>query len=100
MTIVASGTSWSGVNDIYGFNFFHGGHGYASFPSGHTAVTCAVVTVLWDLLSDMARTLRARVVCRCHRPRGCQLPFLERRDCQQLRRHLKRLDAHLALEAG
>jgi membrane-associated phospholipid phosphatase len=31
----------------YGFHFFHGGHGYASFPSGHTAVTCAVMTVLW-----------------------------------------------------
>ena len=32
---------------VYGFNFFHGGHGYASFPSGHTAVTCAVISVLW-----------------------------------------------------
>ena len=32
---------------VYGFNFFHGGRGYASFPSGHTAVTCAVITVLW-----------------------------------------------------
>jgi membrane-associated phospholipid phosphatase len=32
---------------VYGFNFFHGGHGYASFPSGHTAVTCAVIAVLW-----------------------------------------------------
>jgi membrane-associated phospholipid phosphatase len=32
---------------IYGFNLFHGGRAYASFPSGHTAVTCAVITVLW-----------------------------------------------------
>jgi membrane-associated phospholipid phosphatase len=32
---------------VYGFNLFHGGHGYASFPSGHTAVTCAVISVLW-----------------------------------------------------
>jgi len=32
---------------VYGFNFFHGGQGYASFPSGHTAVTCAVIFVLW-----------------------------------------------------
>jgi membrane-associated phospholipid phosphatase len=32
---------------VYGFNLFHGGRGYASFPSGHTAVTCAVITVLW-----------------------------------------------------
>jgi membrane-associated phospholipid phosphatase len=33
----------------YGFNFFHGGPGYAAFPSGHTAVTCAVISVLWML---------------------------------------------------
>jgi membrane-associated phospholipid phosphatase len=32
---------------VYGFNFFHGGHAYAAFPSGHTAVTCAVISVLW-----------------------------------------------------
>lgn len=33
----------------YGFNLFHGGAGYASFPSGHTSVTCAVISVLWIL---------------------------------------------------
>lgn len=33
----------------YGFNPFHGGPGYASFPSGHTAATCAVISVLWIL---------------------------------------------------
>jgi membrane-associated phospholipid phosphatase len=32
---------------VYGFNFFHGGPEYASFPSGHMAVTGAVVSVLW-----------------------------------------------------
>jgi membrane-associated phospholipid phosphatase len=32
---------------VYGFYFFHGGQGYASFPSGHTAAACAVVSVLW-----------------------------------------------------
>ncbi len=31
----------------YGFNLFHGGVEYASFPSGHSAVTCAVISVLW-----------------------------------------------------
>lgn len=31
----------------FGFNFFHGGPGYASFPSGHTAAICALVSVLW-----------------------------------------------------
>lgn len=33
----------------YGFNLFHGGDAYASFPSGHTTVTCAVISVLWIL---------------------------------------------------
>jgi membrane-associated phospholipid phosphatase len=32
---------------VYGFNFFHGGQAYASFPSGHTTAVCAVVSVLW-----------------------------------------------------
>jgi membrane-associated phospholipid phosphatase len=31
----------------YGFIFFHGGAGYASYPSGLTAATCAVISVLW-----------------------------------------------------
>jgi membrane-associated phospholipid phosphatase len=34
-------------NNAYGFNFFHGGPGYASFPSGHMTTICAVVSVLW-----------------------------------------------------
>lgn len=34
-------------NNVYGFNPFHGGAGYASFPSGHTTAICAVMTVLW-----------------------------------------------------
>ena len=34
-------------NGTFGFNFFHGGAGYASFPSGHTTIVCAVVSVLW-----------------------------------------------------
>jgi membrane-associated phospholipid phosphatase len=33
----------------YGFNLFHGGTGYASFPSGHATVICAVISVLWIL---------------------------------------------------
>ncbi len=32
---------------IYGFQPFHGGPGYASFPSGHTTMICTVMTVLW-----------------------------------------------------
>ena len=32
---------------VYGFNWFHGGQGYASFPSGHMTAICAVVSVFW-----------------------------------------------------
>jgi membrane-associated phospholipid phosphatase len=31
----------------YGFNLMHGGTAYQSFPSGHMAATCAVISVLW-----------------------------------------------------
>jgi membrane-associated phospholipid phosphatase len=43
-------------NGVYGFNFFHGGEEYASFPSGHMAVTCAVISVLW-VYFPAARTI-------------------------------------------
>jgi membrane-associated phospholipid phosphatase len=45
----------------YGFNFFHGGHGYAAFPSGHTAVTCALISVLWIIYPKL-RPLYALIV--------------------------------------
>jgi membrane-associated phospholipid phosphatase len=32
---------------VYGFNPFHGGPGFASFPSGHATAICAVMSVLW-----------------------------------------------------
>ncbi len=41
---------------VYGFNFFHGGPEYASFPSGHMAVTCAVASVL-SIYFPKGRTL-------------------------------------------
>ncbi len=31
----------------YGFHFFHSGEAYSSFPSGHTARTVAVMSVIW-----------------------------------------------------
>ena len=31
----------------YGFHLMHGGGGYQSFPSGHMAATCAVISVFW-----------------------------------------------------
>ena len=45
----------------YGFNPFHGGPGYASFPSGHTAATCALISVLWIVYPKL-RPLYAVVV--------------------------------------
>lgn len=32
---------------VFGFFPFHGGPGYASFPSGHTTAICAVMSILW-----------------------------------------------------
>ena len=34
-------------NGVFGFNPFHGGLGFASFPSAHTAGVCSVMAVLW-----------------------------------------------------
>lgn len=34
-------------DDIYGFNFMHGGAAYQSFPSGHMAAVCAAISVIW-----------------------------------------------------
>jgi membrane-associated phospholipid phosphatase len=33
---------------VYGFNFMHGGGDFQSFPSGHMAASCAVLSVLWS----------------------------------------------------
>ena len=42
---------------VYGFNCFHSGHGYSSFPSGQTAAVLAVGIVLtganFHFLSDV-----------------------------------------------
>jgi membrane-associated phospholipid phosphatase len=40
---------------VYGFNPFHGGAGFASFPSGHAAAICAVMSVLWIYYRRWAR---------------------------------------------
>ena len=32
---------------IYGFNLFHGGQAYQSFPSGHMTAICTLASVLW-----------------------------------------------------
>jgi membrane-associated phospholipid phosphatase len=32
---------------VHSFNFFHGGPGYAAFPSGHMVAICAILSVFW-----------------------------------------------------
>lgn len=46
-TLVAGTPSWIGSR-AYGFHPFHFGGGYASFPSGHAALFCSVLAVLWN----------------------------------------------------
>ena len=41
--------SWIG-SGRFGFQPFHGGQGWASFPSGHTSVIAAPMAVLWRML--------------------------------------------------
>jgi membrane-associated phospholipid phosphatase len=36
-------------DNVYGFNFFHYGRSFESFPSGHAAVAASVMSVLWML---------------------------------------------------
>lgn len=37
---------------VYGFHFMHGGPAYQSFPSGHMAAICALISVLWIRYPD------------------------------------------------
>jgi membrane-associated phospholipid phosphatase len=49
-------------DNVYGFNFFHHGLSFESFPSGHAAVTASVMTILW-ILFPRQRTLWGLCVC-------------------------------------
>lgn len=42
----------------YSFNFFRPGHDYLSFPSGHTAALCCLLSILW-IFYPRFRTLYA-----------------------------------------
>lgn len=83
---------------VYGSNFFLATARHLFHQDKSGDLRCCDRPI--NLLSDVARAVRACGLCRCHRPRGCQLLFLERRDCRRLRRHLKRLGAQLPLEGG
>lgn len=45
-TFVDHNPSWI-QNHVFGFSPFHGGAGWSAFPSGHTAVITAAVSVFW-----------------------------------------------------
>jgi membrane-associated phospholipid phosphatase len=59
--------TWTGSNPsfiqdgVYGFFPFHGGAGFAAFPSGHMAAICAGATVFWICYPQL-RVLYAVVV--------------------------------------
>jgi membrane-associated phospholipid phosphatase len=59
--------SWLGDNPswirdgVFGFFPFHGGAGFASFPSGHTTVITAPATILWIVWPEL-RVLWAGIV--------------------------------------
>jgi membrane-associated phospholipid phosphatase len=40
-------------DNVYGFNFFHSGKSFESFPSGHAAVAAAVLSVVWILYPNL-----------------------------------------------
>ncbi|WP_434135003.1 phosphatase PAP2 family protein [Pseudomonas luteola] len=51
-------------NQAYGFNWFHGGDWYASFPSGHTTVAYAAavaIALCWPRLRGLAVVIAAVV---------------------------------------
>jgi len=47
-TWIHNNPSWL-RDHVYGFNFFHYGTAYSSFPSGHAMVTFTVMSMLWLL---------------------------------------------------
>ena len=64
-TWIDNNPSWI-RNHVFGFFPFHGGAGYASFPSGHTTAITAPCAVLWraaPAFRPLAVVLVALVAC-------------------------------------
>jgi membrane-associated phospholipid phosphatase len=40
-------------DDVYGFNPFHGGPGFAAFPSGHMVAISAIISIFWILYPQL-----------------------------------------------
>ena len=47
---------------VYGFHFMHGGVAFQSFPSGHMAAACTVISVLWIRYPDFRSYYLAAVL--------------------------------------
>lgn len=60
-TWIDNNPSWIGAH-VYGFAPFHGGRGWASFPSGHTTAITAPCAALWPHLRGL-RPLLALLPC-------------------------------------
>ena len=48
---------------VFGFSPFHGGAGWASFPSGHETIVCAVAACLWSFGRASGRFMLASPCC-------------------------------------
>lgn len=51
-TFTNNNPSWIS-NGVFGFSPFHGGAGWSSFPSGHTALIVGFLAVLWSRLPTL-----------------------------------------------
>ena len=49
-------------DNLYAFNYFHGGESLGAFPSGHAAVTAAIMSVLWVLYPKLRVLWGAAVI--------------------------------------
>ena len=74
-TWVAHNPSWI-ANGAYGFNFLHGGQGWASFPSGHMTQICALATILWARVRPLRWLWAAMVVLVAAGLFGCDYHFV------------------------
>ncbi len=77
-TWVNNNPSWIGTR-VYGFFPFHGGAGWASFPSGHTTVITAPCAALWPAAGQWRPALGALPCLVAAGLIGCDFHFLS--DC-------------------
>jgi membrane-associated phospholipid phosphatase len=62
---VMFGRTWPEMfinSGVYGFNYFHYGHSFESFPSGHAALAAAALFVPWFLFSKLRAAMITCIV--------------------------------------